>query len=209
MSEPDLTGTGATEQVVLVDDDGRVLGSRDKADTHGPDTPLHLGFSVYLFDADGRFLLSRRALDKATFPGVWTNSCCGHPAPGEAVEDAVVRRVRVELGAAVADLRLVLPAFGYRAEMAGVVEHELCPVLVGRVSDPDRLAPDATEVVTTRWVDWAPFRDRVLGGEEVVSHWCARQVAELAALGDDPTDWPTADRAGLPVALREIDPPSP
>jgi isopentenyl-diphosphate delta-isomerase len=190
------------ELVVLVSPDGRAIGTAPKATVHHADTPLHLAFSVYLYDDSGSLLVTQRALGKATFPGVWTNSACGHPAPGEPVEDAVRRRARDELGLDVHDLRLVLPRFSYRAEMHGVVEWEVCPVLVGRVSGvAPGVDPEPSEVEAAEWLPWDEFAPDVLAGTRVVSTWCREQVTELAALGPDPAAWPTADPADLPRAM--------
>jgi len=152
-----MTASGPEELVVLVSADGHATGTAPKATVHHADTPLHLAFSAYLFDDRGSLLVTRRALSKATFPGIWTNSACGHPAPGEPVEDAVLRRARDELGLGVRDLRLVLPRFSYRAEMDGTVEWELCPVLAGRRVAARRVGPDARE---------GGLRERTLGHEE-------------------------------------------
>ncbi|GAA2745254.1 isopentenyl-diphosphate Delta-isomerase [Terrabacter aerolatus] len=201
---PETSGASADDEelVVLVSADGHATGTAPKATVHHADTPLHLAFSVYLFDDAGSLLVTRRALAKATFPGVWTNSACGHPAPGEPVEDAVGRRARDELGLDVHDLRLVLPRFSYRAEMDGVVEWELCPVLAGRVDGlAPRPAPDPTEVEAAEWVPWREFADDVRNGRREVSSWCREQVIELVDLGPEPVDWPTGDVIDLPAAM--------
>lgn len=190
------------ELVVLVSPEGEAVGTAPKSSVHHADTPLHLAFSVYLFDDEGSFLLTQRALDKTTFPGVWTNSACGHPAPGEHLHDAVCRRVADELGLTVGALRLVLPRFSYRAEQDGVVELELCPVLVGRVAGTAPAPqPDATEVAVAQWLPWREFAADVLAGRRTVSTWCREQVAELHELGAHPQQWPEADPADLPAAL--------
>ncbi|HEY0644784.1 MAG TPA: isopentenyl-diphosphate Delta-isomerase [Nocardioides sp.] len=189
----------SAESVVLLGEDGRMVGTQDKASVHHADTPLHLAFSCYLFDADGRVLLTRRALHKATFPGVWTNACCGHPGPGEGLEDAVRRRVRQELGLQVEDVRLLLPAFRYRAEQDGVVENERCPVLAARVVDAHALRPDPDEVADADWEPWTSFRDQVLDGTRDVSPWCREQVGQLP---EDPVSAPAAAAAALPPAAR-------
>ena len=169
------------DQVVLLDADGRPCGTADRASVHHGDTPYHLAFSSYLFDDLGRVLLTRRSLGKRTWPGVWTNSCCGHPRPGEALRDAVARRVTDELGHPPSHLRLVLESFSYRAvDPGGVVEHELCPVWVGRI-DPARLAPDPDEVMAVSWVEWPSLLRIATDAPELLSPWAALQVKQLAA----------------------------
>ena len=51
----------APELVVLLADDATPIGTALKSEVHHRDTPLHLAFSCYLFDRDGRLLLTRLA----------------------------------------------------------------------------------------------------------------------------------------------------
>ncbi|WP_251078603.1 isopentenyl-diphosphate Delta-isomerase [Frankia sp. AiPa1] len=167
------------DQVVLLDADRQPCGTAPRLAVHGHDTPLHLAFSSYIFDGDDRLLVTRRALEKRTWPGVWTNSCCGHPRPGERVEDAVERRVAQELRLGLEDMRCALPDFAYRAVAAdGLVENEVCPVYVARaLGDPD---PDPAEVVEWRWVDWVDYRETAVRTPWALSPWSVDQMAAFA-----------------------------
>ena len=176
----------APELVVLVDAAGTPLGSLPKDQAHHADTPLHLAFSVYVFDRDRRMLATRRALAKRTWPGVWTNTCCGHPGPGEDLAAAARRRLRQELGLGVERLELVLPGFAYRAVAAdGVVENELCPVFFARLDGDGTPAvtPDPAEVAEWRWVPWPAFRTVALTAPWALSPWAAGQVRQLGEAG--------------------------
>ncbi len=176
-----MQSVSSDDLVVLLDETGRSIGSALKSDVHHAATPLHLAFSCYLFDEAGDVLLTRRALHKRTFPGIWTNSCCGHPAPGETLEEAVTRRVREELGVGVADLRCVLPDFRYRAVAAdGVIENEVCPVFCGRAVGA--VHADPAEVMDHTWVPWSQLR----AAAEVpwaLSPWAIEQIPLLQAAG--------------------------
>lgn len=157
------------------------MGSAAKATVHHEETPLHLAFSCYLFDDAGRVLLTRRALGKKTWPGVWTNSFCGHPAPGESVEDAVRRRGVEELGTEIADIVCVLPEFRYRARAAdGTVENEMCPVFCAKVDGVVTPVPD--EVMDLVWVRWEEIR-AAAALEWAISPWARSQVPLLDAAG--------------------------
>ena len=187
------------ENVVLLDETGSACGTAAKTAVHHAQTPLHLAFSAYLFNESGQFLLTRRAESKHTWPGVWTNTCCGHPLPGEPVADGVRRRLRQELGIGAVELMLVLPRFRYQARMAnGVLENEVCPVYAAYSDAPP--APDPAEVAETRWVDWDRFCAEVRTGQQPISPWCAMQLAELMTLGPKPLTWAPADAAELPPA---------
>jgi isopentenyl-diphosphate Delta-isomerase len=187
------------ENVVLVDETGAACGTAAKTAVHHAETPLHLAFSAYLFNESGRFLLTRRAESKPTWPGVWTNTCCGHPLPGEPVASSVRRRLRQELGIGAAELVLVLPRFRYRARMAnGVLENEVCPVYAAYSDAAPE--PDPAEVAETRWVDWDQFCTEVTAGQQSISPWCAMQLTELMMLGPKPLTWAPADAADLPPA---------
>ncbi len=178
-----MASSNTVELVVLVDDDGHRLGSAPKAQVHHESTPLHLAFSCYLFDHSGNVLLTRRALHKRTFAGIWTNSCCGHPAPDESMTDAVHRRVGEELGVGIVELTCVLPDFRYYAVASdGVAENELCPVYCGRIDGPVRADPE--EVMDYQWVPWEQACTAARLGW-AISPWAAEQI-------------PLLDHAGVP-----------
>ena len=131
------------DALVLVDGDDVPLGTAPKLDVHR-DGRLHRAVSVLLFDDDGRVLLQRRAAAKYHSAGLWANTACGHPRPGETVLDAARRRLRAEMGIDAPALT-VAGRFVYRAQLdAGLVEHELDHVVVGRWSGMPN--PDAGEV---------------------------------------------------------------
>jgi len=171
------------EQVVLLTQDGVPCGVADKADVHTTDTPLHLAFSCHVLDDAGRVLVTRRALSKVTWPGVWTNSVCGHPAPDETAQDAVRRRARKELGLEVTDLLQVLPDFRYRAvDASGIVENEICPVWTARLVPGSEPAPDPVEVMDHAWVHPADLRRAVAAAPWALSPWLVQSAPDLAFL---------------------------
>ncbi|WP_434993377.1 isopentenyl-diphosphate Delta-isomerase [Arthrobacter sp. Ld5] len=175
---------GDAELVVLLAEDGTPLGTQAKATVHTLDTPLHLAFSTHVFDREGRILVTRRALGKKAWPGVWTNSFCGHPAPGEGFEDAVHRRAAQELGFTVTDVRAALPDFRYRAvDAGGIVENEICPVYTA-VAD-SAVAPLPEEVMDFQWVEPAGLVHAVTATPWAFSPWLTLQLPLLYPQGAD------------------------
>jgi isopentenyl-diphosphate Delta-isomerase len=166
------------EHVVLVDDNDRPIGTADKMAVHHGATPLHRGFSVFLFDGDGNLLLQQRSYDKRTWPGVWSNSCCGHPRLGETTLQAMERRIAQELGIEGVSLTLMLPDYRYRCEHDGVVENEFCPVAVGVIDVQP--APNADEVAAVKWISWDDFLAEI-AGPNTYSEWCVEESRLLQA----------------------------
>jgi isopentenyl-diphosphate delta-isomerase len=167
--------------VVLLDDHGKPCGTAQKEGIHHQDTPLHLAFSCYVFDRVGRLLVTRRSLNKAAWPGVWTNSFCGHPLPDEDMTEAVRRRGQWELGIEIETLELRLPAFRYRAvDSNGVVENEVCPVF--RATTSSAIALRASEACEYAWVSADNLKVAVSATPWAFSPWMVLQLAESALL---------------------------
>ena len=191
-----------TELVVLLDADGTPVGTADKAVVHTATTPLHLAFSCHVRRAsDGAWLMTRRALGKAAWPGVWSNAFCGHPAPGEDLPDAIARRASDELGLEVRDVACVLPEFRYDAtDASGIREFEVCPVYTAVTDHEPRPAPD--EVVEFAWASPADVRTAVTAAPWAFSPWLGWQLEQLARLdrAEPPVQAAPRDDRGTPAA---------
>ncbi|MBG9332564.1 isopentenyl-diphosphate Delta-isomerase [Corynebacterium belfantii] len=167
------------ELVVLADEFGKPSGTAVKSEVHTTDTPLHFAFSCYVRNRKGELLITRRALSKKTWPGVWTNSACGHLMPGETPEQAVARRVPHEIGISrdkLVNIACVLPDFSYRAvDSRGIVEWEICPVFIAEVRD-DALLPEAEEVDSLVWVEPSKLIHAVHAAPFAFSPWMVEQL---------------------------------
>ncbi len=169
------------DMIVYVDEENNAIGTSPKLSAHDGDTKRHRAFSIFLFNSKGELLLQQRALTKKTWPGVWSNSCCGHVMLHETVAAAAKRRLKYELGITGVKLEIILPDFRYRAEKDGVVENEICPVFVGFT---DALpAHNPAEVNDVRWVDWQQFVDDVSDPANGYSPWAREEVELLNADG--------------------------
>lgn len=155
------------ERVVLVDDQDQPVGVAEKLDAHRSGA-LHRAFSVVVLNRRGELLLQRRALGKYHSGGLWSNTCCGHPRPDEAVETAATRRLREEMGLDCALERR--GAFTYRAELDdALVEHEYDHVLVGTTSDEP--SPDPDEAMEWEWANVQALARRVALEPERYTAW--------------------------------------
>ena len=152
---------GAQEKIMLelVDENGNTIGTAEKLAAHQAPGQLHRAFSVFLFDEQGRLLIQRRALGKYHSPGVWSNTCCGHPYPGEAPFAAAARRTHEELGISpslLAEAGTV--RYNHPDPESGLVEQEYNHLFVGLAQSA--LRPDPEEIDETAFVTAAELTER-------------------------------------------------
>lgn len=162
-------GEAGSERVVLVDEHDREVGTAEKIEAHRSGGRLHRAFSVFLFDGDGRLLLQRRAAGKYHFGGLWTNTCCSHPRPGELPVDAGRRRLGEEMG--IDAILYSAGTFMYEAHdpASGLTERELDHVLVGRFDgSPD---PNPDEVCDWRWISLEELESELRATPDAFTPW--------------------------------------
>ena len=144
------------EQVVLVDGEDNECGLEEKFAAHRNPAKLHRAFSVYVFNEKGQLLIQKRNHDKKTWPGFWSNTCCSHPRPNEAVASAAQRRLQEELGFT-CDVKFLF-SLQYEAQFdADWGEYEFLHVLLGYYNGS--VNPDPSEVEEFAFVDLDGLRD--------------------------------------------------
>lgn len=166
--------------IVYVDESGNPTGeTAPKLDAHNANTRLHSAFSCYIFNDKGQLLVAQRAHGKKVWPDVWTNSVCGHPAPEETREAAIVRRASYELGMTIKDLQLILPSYIYKTPpYKGIIEHEFCPVYVAMADSI--VSPNPDEVEDYKWMTWGDYKALLeADSSEAWSWWCKDQLKLL------------------------------
>ena len=155
------------EQVILVDEKDVVMGTIEKIEAHEK-AILHRAFSVFIFNSNGEMLLQQRALTKYHSAGLWTNSCCSHPRPGEDTLTAASRRLQEEMGFTT-HLKKVFD-FVYKASLAnGLFEHEFDHVFIGYYDG--RIMPDLNEVVDYAYWPMEKIEEQLLSHPEIFTVW--------------------------------------
>jgi len=156
-----------SDELILVNAQNRAIGRAEKRQVHEAGL-LHRAFSIFLIDPAGRILLQQRHPAKYHSGGLWTNSCCGHPHPGEQTVRAAQRRLGEELGAS-CPLR-----FGfltrYDTRFAnGLIENEIVYVYFGLA--PADITPNPEEISALELVSLAELKAEVTTSPEAYSFW--------------------------------------
>ena len=163
------------DQVILVDNDDQEVGKVEKMAVHEKGL-LHRAFSVLVFNSKGELLLQQRAKSKYHCGGLWTNTCCSHPRPGETILKAAGRRLFEEMGIR-CELEEIF-SFSYRIEFPnGLTENEFDHVLIGKSDDQPK--PDPKEVEQWRWVSLKALRTEIRKNPEIYTYWFKILIEKL------------------------------
>lgn len=147
---PIMNASTDVEPIVeLVTEQGEPLGAVGKTAAHMPPGQLHRAISVFLLDSSGGLILQKRANSKYHSRGLWSNTCCGHPFPGEQPADAARRRLEDELGVFDADELVAAGTFRYNVSdpASGLIEREFNHVFVGVTAASPKPNPIEVESV--------------------------------------------------------------
>jgi len=166
------------EDIILVDEQDNEIGVGEKMPVHR-EGKLHRAISVFVFDSEAKMLIQKRASNKYHCPGLWTNTCCSHPMPGETAEQAAHRRLKQEMGF---DCELKEKfCFIYKKEFEnGLTENEFDHVFVGEINqeklgeDGDNseiIKPDPAEVEEWKWISVEELKKDIMENPEKYTCW--------------------------------------
>jgi isopentenyl-diphosphate delta-isomerase len=165
------------EKVVLVDENDNEVGTERKTRAHQQGR-LHRAFSIFVFNSKGELLIQKRAKTKYHSGGLWANTCCSHPRPGEPIEKAAHRRLKEEMGFE-CELKKAF-SFTYRAEFEnGLIEHEYDHVFIGKFDGEPQ--PDPEEVEDWKWVDTEELKKDIKENPDSYTYWFKTSIDSLIA----------------------------
>lgn len=155
------------EEVILVDENDNEIGREDKLVAHQKGV-LHRAISVFIFNSSGEMLLQRRALGKYHSGGLWSNTACSHPMPGESTITAAKRRLMQEMNIET-ELKFCFN-FLYNVDFNnGLIEHELDHVFIGTYDFAP--APEPGEVMDWRWIKREDLNQLINNSPELFTEW--------------------------------------
>ncbi len=170
--------SNASEQLILVDELDREIGYQAKNDCHLGKGTLHRAFSIFVLNSANELLLQQRSPSKMLWPSYWSNTCCSHPRRGEAMQDAVTRRLAQELGFE-CPLEF-LYKFKYQAQFGAIgAEHEYCWVYYGRYDGP--VDANVNEIAAWRWVDVASLERELAVTPDRFTPWFKMEWVHIKA----------------------------
>lgn len=153
--------------VILVDENNNATGTMEKLEAHKKGK-LHRAISVFICNSKREWLLQRRALNKYHTAGLWSNTCCSHPFPGESSLEAANRRLKEEMGI---DASLTeLFGFVYKAQLENdLTEYEYDVVFFGITDELPQINP--LEVMNWRYVSFENLKQELEQKENHFTIW--------------------------------------
>ena len=165
------------QKVILIDRNNKRIGTEEKIKAH-KEGKLHRAFSIFVFNSEGKLLLQRRAKTKYHSGGLWSNTCCSHPAPGETTYQAARRRLKEEMGFECKLKKLF--CFTYRVEFDnGLIENEYDYVFIGKVNDNQKIIPNPSEVEEYKWVSIEELKKDIKKNPDNYTYWMRAAFKEL------------------------------
>jgi isopentenyl-diphosphate Delta-isomerase len=163
------------EMVILVDKEDREIGTMEKIEAHR-NPILHRAVSVFIVNSAGEWLLQQRALDKYHSNGLWTNTCCSHPRPGESSRETALRRLQEEMGIK-ADLEELFH-FIYRERLDNnLTEYELDHVFVGKTDEKPII--NTNEVLNWKYISYNDLKKDIEKHPENYTVWFLKIVERV------------------------------
>lgn len=153
--------------VVLVDKNNRTIGEMEKLEAHQRGL-LHRAFSIFVYNSKGELLIQQRPEEKYHSGGLWSNTVCSHPKPGEEYITAAHRRLQEEMGF---DCPLEKKnCFIYKKEFKnGLIENEYDCIVAGRFDSSPK--PNSVEVADWKWISMSDLKKDIVKNPEAYTYW--------------------------------------